>query len=598
MSLITPGAPRTRGRVAYFQRIPRIHPQYITVTLMFGVMLLLIPILSLPYHNGLHGGDAGWYLKYAFGLLHGNVADQVTENVFANRIGTYTPYALGMLIGGEGTWLSWIPTVQFMGLVIIIYACLVRWNLSVAGMAALMLGVSRILYEWSGVTMGDITITIMANLPVLVYFGYHRSPDGKRPVVWGVCIGLLLVAAVMTKESIAFYFPFLAYLAYRDWHQPERRRLWKSIAVVLALGGLWTLVWYGITTGDALFRLHIVSGPSASDCNYLGASWFTVLKRLTYEPFEFLVSHEGFGILLLLSLLNLVKGVRIPYERFFHGLLLVTLGMWWLGTQSFTFWNPVALVYRIWLPLMVPLALNAALFLYAVITTSFTRVALWRMSVVLVVFLGATGLSLWHASGLYDELGLYNNLLWIGLKYVVIGSAVLVILWTPESWVPMFLPRLRNLAFGIIWGLQLVSLVLFLVWHVITPRESRYEQEKASLVMVEDIEGPILTNEVLATTSGIYTGFGNLLPFVDWANVDTIVPGTYLYISLLNLEDQQQGLSETLIYTEARNVIPPYVLNPEEYGFCLVDGNETHRLYRYAVDRYPLIREEIMGQSE
>jgi len=269
---------------------------------VFFVLLLgFIFLFIMPMHHGFSIGDDADYILCAAGH-----ADRYSY--FWNRLGTWVPISIAMKVFGYyGKNLTYVPTFCFLLFLSGVYAALRLWDRTIGLFAVAILGCTRFLLQNASTVNSDIMITIMANAPVLMYFAYTVHPDKDKSGMakwWGGAAGILFVLASMTKESIAFYIPLFAVLAIGDFWIGRYKDFWIAMILVSITGiiGICTFYWYA--TGDFfrtyhLSALHFVIYSTPADPTYV-----EIIKRLTYQPFQFLLENYGFGSLLLFSSLN------------------------------------------------------------------------------------------------------------------------------------------------------------------------------------------------------------------------------------------------------------------------------------------------------
>jgi len=136
--------------------------------LLFALLCVSVLVFTIPFHRGFTVGDCADYLSAANELLHGNW--DIIHNFYANRVGTFLPYAIGIQIFGFSTWVTWITTFQFLVLLTIVYITIKPFSASIALMSSVMLGTAPILLQNASVVMGDMASTLFANGAVLLLF--------------------------------------------------------------------------------------------------------------------------------------------------------------------------------------------------------------------------------------------------------------------------------------------------------------------------------------------------------------------------------------------------------------------------------------------
>ena len=548
----------------------------------FILLLLAVVFFALPWHQGFTVGDCGDYLNAANQLLHGNW--DIQNNFYANRIGTYLPYAIGMKLFGFGTWLTLITTIEFLLLLSVIYYTVKRYNTSIAFMACSLLGTSAIMLQNASVVMGDMASTLCCNAMVLCYFYFtfyagQKQTNQKR---WGISVAALFFLSFLVKESVVFFLPFMLWQYFKSRKNETQKIFWKYAFGTIVLLVLTLLLAYLIKTGNPFYRIIAVeTGPTSSDCNYVNASWLTILNRITWQPFQFLTQNYTFSFLLLLSFLQLFqyrKDASIQ-EKFFQHYFIFSIAMWWMGSQSLTSYNPVSLVHRIWLPLLVPMAINASFFITALRKGTTTNPI---YSVLFIfVFLLFTFWSLFISIGIYANSNIEQTSAFISIavRDTILGSVVIFSLYKSKLFTTTSI--MGYLLFIAIIIFPVKSCLESVLWRYLNFK-SKYSLQKEMLDYATSYKPKsILTDYWILKGYPIYLGFDKKFHFVNYTEVDTFSNNTYLLLNKITQFELEKNINETRIFTKAKNKIPDFVLQPTKHGFILIKENETNLLYRY-----------------
>ncbi len=567
---------------------------------LFVLLLVFTVLESLSKYRGVGVSDAGNYIYAAHDLCNGRIP--VIQNFYANRIGTTVLFAAGMKFFSLSILqLTYVSTVVLILLQIFVYRVVSVYNRVIALFAVSLLGLSNIMLTSATSVMSDMPSTLMSNAPVLVYFWFTTrwsNGDLKQTKLPGLVAGLLFVAALLTKESVVFFLPLLVYLAYRD-RNTEKMVFWRMMAVTIFAGAVIIGAWYAWKTGNPFYRLEAVnSGCSQSDCNYAHAPWQLILKRISFQPLQFLIEDYGFGLLFFLSVLNFCRKSRSAEVSFFKIYLVFTLGMWWVGPQGLP-WNPVALAHRLWLPIMVPLAINAAIILYDVVYGKLSPTEKKRLSGMAVIGIVVIGIVLYHLHVAYAAVNEPDSFLPMGLAYAVVAVLLVAALLLPDGAIPEYLPAPQKLLLPVLivtligfLGLQYTGAVVADLLHLTkTPAGintgEEYKAERAAVLYVE-AQHPncILTDYNLSKRYHVYDNFGPDYPFKAWfyADSNSIPQSAYLLINKDRLDFSRRNITETLIYTrpngsDSNCIVPAYAYNPKHYGFVLVKATDTHEVW-------------------
>lgn len=553
--------------------------------LLFAILCIGVIVFTIPFHRGFTVGDCADYLSAANELLHGNW--DIIHNFYANRVGTFLPYAIGIQIFGFSTLITWITTFQFLVLLAIIYFTIKPFSVSIALMSCAMLGTAPILLQNASVVMGDMASTLFANGAVLLlfYFLFYAPKTARSQKKWGIIIGLFIFYAFLVKESVVFYLPIFCFYFWQHRKDKSLDLFWKYLVICLGFCFSFLMLAYTLKTGNPFFKLMAVeSGPTASDCNYAGADWWTILNRISWQPFVFISQDYSFAYLFLFSVLHLCQYRRdtSKKELFFMQYLLVTLVLWWVGSQGISSYNPVSLVHRVWLPLLVPMAINAASFVYMVINGSIKN-KLYTVYLPSLLLWGCTILSIFYTINLFTSTGIggIDNFISIVICYTTLIAFILTC--TSFKQVVDFIPNLDMMLFVLIINIPLKGCINHLQYKYYSIRNgeiSSYESEKNSIsFLLEQKPKRVLTDYWIAKGYQIYTGYGVKYPFKNYTEVDTIYDDTYLLLNKTMQLELRKNINETRIFTSAKNSIPDFVLAPQDYGFSLIKENETNLLY-------------------
>ncbi len=571
---------------------------------LFILTLFIFVVFSWQYHQGPTMYDPGAYLSAAHDLLTGTFN---SSNYFSFRIGENALLALAWKIFGYGPRLTLVNGVQFIVLVCLIYWLLRKFSQPIAFISAVFVGSSPFMLRNSGVIMTDMLATLTSNIPLLLIFWFMNERQENRnrsPIICGSVTGLLFASSVLCKESVAFFIPFAVFL--HPWTQQVMVRITKgryhslysdtdstmprffnSAVVAFGIGIVACFGLFWVLTGDPLGRFSaLATGPSASMDNYTQASLGTVLARITYQPIQFLFLEFSFGIAILFSAIAFMRRSQSRNEQFFKWYLVLVLIPWWVGTQGNPFsggWNPVVLVHRVWMPVMVPLGIVAAYGMLALSTEDLPKYMRLKMSLVVTVLLVVAMISLQAAENAYMNRGLSMDFNSHKVWYSILAVIIVATPWLKEFEVCIF-PRLHQLLVPFVLLSQLGGVFVSYMWQSSHPVASFYEQERRAILRVDqEGEGVVLTDPAIANNYGMYNGFQKKMQFVDYHNypVDSLSRGIRLLVNKGRLTTSTVELPENAIFTNGRPAsIPEFVKNPKTFGFREVWSTDTHIEYQ------------------
>jgi hypothetical protein len=287
---------------------------------------------------------------------------------------TLVPFAnssLAFLAGRAISTLSALASALFLGLIIYSYS---KDRLAALTTALIFLAIPYVVH-WSGLLRVDL---LALALSLAALYLLVRSPVTRRSVI---AAGLLLVAAIYTRQSYALAAPLAAFVWL--WRQ-ERRR---AIELALLVGGasLILFILLNLLTGSGFFFNIVTANVNEFSMDRLGRE---------LEGLAFMVP-----ILLALGLLLLVRGRgRLPFWPFFAayliGALLSTLTIGKIGSNVNYFLEMsaalalVAGVFVFWsqpypwrhVAFLILLALQTGWLLQATLEKAFDERLIWRRS--------------------------------------------------------------------------------------------------------------------------------------------------------------------------------------------------------------------------
>lgn len=566
----------------------------------FLAIVLLTIVIAYPYQQGISPFDPGDYARCAVQFLRG---EWNFQNFYCNRIGTYLPVALAIkLFGFDGYYLTWVTVFELVMLMAVIYFSLRRYSREISLIACMLIGFSPVMLELSGTLFGDIMAALTSNLCILWIWHIRYISPGPKQLVGGALLAFLWFFAFATKESAVYYLlPMLVFFIY-DFRSKQFKRFWYAAITAGVVAGAVFLLIYVLKTGDILYRLRIVEeGPNVGRDTYLLSSWRIILTRITVLPVKFLFEQYSFFVLFLPSLLFLFNRSASNKEWFFKVYLISLLAMWWLGSQSFRTWIPVLLIDRLWLPVLVPMAISAAHVYYSVGKGSVTGLATWRSKVILAI----AAMLIVITGFMYDyELSPYKITL---PEFIALRLMLLIFLFaaifhreTAKNAIRRLLEfSLRYKHYFFVMLVFFISVIYFNTNVIIlrgSPKDNNYHSEKEMIDFVLE-SGPhsnIVCDKALYNNYGIYFGFDpdadHRIHFLDWSAADSlqlIELAKKQPVYLLVTKDRLQWFVKNNSLTGdwypqnfGRSSIPSFVLNPD-LNWEKVRSNSRSTLYRH-----------------
>ncbi|WP_170172535.1 ArnT family glycosyltransferase [Hymenobacter rigui] len=464
--------------------------------------LLLVVAVTLAYffltHEGLYALDDYYYSRYAQQLLDGTFRlapdpQGLLHDPLKERYLIFGPVAVffrlfGLNIISATLW----PLLATLGCSGLIWRLYRRREPVVASGAMLLLGLHYFTLNLTNYLYPDniLMFWCLASGAVLLR---GREP-GRRAGWWGAGFALLNFAALLSKETIAYYLPFyLGVLGLDAW----RRRNGRFWLTALGTGAVLLTGYLGLYqhfTGDALYRIHLIEHTNEflRDGNFLAGNRAALLSRVTWQPLAFFVG-AGMGLLLVLAGMAATRPAGPQPEasdrRFWLLLAATTLVFYWVGSTSLSSYNPITLLPRMTTPLLPPLALAAGFGLQRVVRSGGLRAV--------VAGLLLLGLAAW----LHDPLSVVYAVPGLFLLLVGIGGRL-------RSWPDRLRPGTSALAAATVLVLAGV-LTIRPVYFMRKPSVSaHFEQDR---VIRQHLSGPaggtVLVDDYLIGNYDFYYGF-------------------------------------------------------------------------------------------
>lgn len=546
---------------------------------LFVLLLIAVVIFSIPCHPGIGPDDPATIVKYAHQLQ--TTAHLPIDNTNAShRVGVYGVYALFVDLVKPVKYLTLVTTGIFLAMLVFLYFILRGYNQNIAFFVCASLGLAKVVLQEACVVMGDVITTFATNAPLLIYFSirFKTNVNNKSIKFYGLFAGLFFIWAFLAKESIAFYLPLVGVLIFHDWKNTSLRKFWiYTTGTFLGLFGL-ILVWYFLKTGNPFFRFLIVNN---SDSDII-PSVPELLMRLTYQPFQMLVENYETGLLALLALIQILRKDLSAQEEFFRQYLVFTLAMWWFSTMSLSYWKVVPLVPRLWMPMMIPLAINAACGAYYIATASLSSLSKKQISLTIAAFWVVALLLLRLSYNEYLLNAIPQFFFKTFIHYTLISGFLIFCIWFPP-----FQTNTIKQAQGLIiicacLFFQLSYQVFNFWWWLQTPdKRTEYDVEKDAIERIEKNhpEGRTLVNRTLAANYEIYTDFKplTLTPY-NIILPNELKAGDYLLVDKHLVTNGYTG-AESVHQKQIIDSIPAFITNPPLFGFKKTWENRRHVIW-------------------
>jgi len=385
------------------------------------MMVILVVVISKSWHEGIKFCDSATTVQCAVSLVKDATVNY--WSIYATRIGSYIFQSFYVLIFGVNDSITWVTTCQFLILLGFLYFFLKKYNRKIALYAVALLGCSTLMIKEATVVGGDMMLALCVNVPVIIYWWIKSQGEQRVDWLkwWGIVAGACWVLAFYTKETAVYYLPLMMLFSVQSYRKKYQIGFWMYFWCTLIVMGILTMGYFYFQTGNPFQKIAL----ARENCEYYAnlvphrvlKTWGEVLYRITLEPISFFVHEVSMGILGILGIAYLICS-RKKSESFWTWYLIIPLMMWWI--------TPLWLTARLWLPIMVPLAIAAAHVLYDLAHHEETR----RDRVVLI----SAGLISMTISLTFD-LSEFANQRKIVFYGAVTLTFILIAVWEKEWWI-------------------------------------------------------------------------------------------------------------------------------------------------------------------
>ena len=228
----------------------------VDVLIVVGLILVLLPFYMRNLDRPLGNGDEAVYAELARGMARGGdwlTARWQERPVFNRPPASIWPLALAMKVAGTSEAVIYaVGAVEAVVVVVLVYVLgMLLWSRSVGLLAALFAGTTTLHLIYARTVVADNLLCIF------VLTSFIAWEMGRKRRAWLIVWGLVLGFALLTKQVVGLL-PLAAPIADGLARRPvDWRKLAASLAIGLALAGLWL----GIETwrfGPVFLRQHLL----------------------------------------------------------------------------------------------------------------------------------------------------------------------------------------------------------------------------------------------------------------------------------------------------------------------------------------------------
>lgn len=532
-------------------------------------------IATLPYHDGISLYDSACYTLAANDFVLGR-SIEFSRDIFCTRFGVWLPQAAYISLLGLNGNITWVTTAEFVLLLFSTYYFLRKYDQTIAIFTTILLSTVQLLLSQSAIAMGDVMLTACLNLVVLISWRSTVKPQSSKGFIKrGIIAGSIWIYAFYCKESAVFFLPFLIWLTINSIRRKEHDKVyWKYFWITLFIGGVVTIAVSYLQFDDIFWKIcSTESAILTANKDYGTATFAGIFKRWTIWPVEMIAQNFGFGLLTSLALPFLFSRGENQL-KFWRAYVIFSLAAWILGSQRLTSYSPIALIPRLWLPVLLPLSIAAAHTVAKLARRQEKLSDILIVSISIVTWIGANYL---FTSNQHVLLKNYNFIPEASRAYIFILMLIIVSRYITS--LPLLLPDFRAI---IIWLLVLPGLwgmATRVFQHSESTTKTTYDLGKEAAEYLQKVKPKkILAPGVFARNYSIYNVSD--LPIYFYTGSDTLPdPGTYLLLDRKQIEYTLSGNNESLFATTSA-VTLPLELNPQKYGYKPVWKNNNFEVYK------------------
>lgn len=331
----------------------------IRIFILLFIFGFVIAFFFLAF-EGLLMSDDFTYSYYAHQFLKGTLRPD--NDIFIHRFGVFIPASIFYFVFGinDITTTIW-PLLTFLLTGWLVYKFFPASE-KVSGIYALIFSMlSFYPLFFSNKLFPDVILSFFCIASAIIVFNRREGRILLAPLLFSICFFI----GFLTKETIMYTLPFYSLVILNDILKKKNYFFWCIAGFSLILFVILYFIFYKYYTGDFFYRFHVIQeGHYVSGHSYYDKPFMVTLKRITYEPLLFFVSTEYiipmvFALPVLLSIRWKNLKDLDNRESYWSIFLIILLIMFWIGSTSYKFYNPISLngrMYIITIPIIAILA--------------------------------------------------------------------------------------------------------------------------------------------------------------------------------------------------------------------------------------------------
>ncbi|MBL7777707.1 MAG: hypothetical protein JNK66_05330 [Chitinophagales bacterium] len=550
------------------------------------ILVVTVAFLVAPHIQGVGVNDDGSYTRVAVEQSAGNW--KIESDGFTTRFLVTLPLTAAIKLGIGIKWLPVVTLLQFLCLVIFMYFLISKITGSnfFTLLGALFFASSPFLIQNATLTTGDILHNLLLSSGVLLIIFSHSdfTHTQGRKLLTAACAAMLFFASFVAKETTLFFLPVLlglcVYQIQTCTYSKNIKCFWGVFFLTAAFLSVATLFGYHFFTGNALFLINtIVENSKFVDPSLCYDNTYALLLRVTLKPFQFMLLDFTFGISFILAVAGLFKRPKNPIQAQLKLYFVLSIVIWWVVVPLVIRpWNPIGLFHRIWMPVLIPMMLNALLYILN-IQNNYNAVLNFKTKIFWCVMLAGVLVSSCISYFEYIKIG--GNVLGIFLPVAVYSVCILfIILNRPQKAMLLNTPVLLII---IVLPQLAIGLLRVNQW-VDGGMENQFDKSAETLRFI-NLNNPklVLTDPNAARNFSVFIDGANHLNVKSYNTfyLSQIPDSSYLWINRDRHDRYIKNLPAAYNFAKTRFVVHPYLIHPTEYGFVKVFDNGSDCCYLY-----------------
>jgi hypothetical protein len=325
----------------------------INISIRIFILLFIFEFVIAFYFlafEGLLMSDDFTYSYYGYQFLQGNLKPD--NDIFIHRFGVFIPLSIIYFIFGinDITTTIW-PLLAFLLTGWLVYKYFPDSEKSSGIYALIFSMLSFYPLFFSNKLFPDVIVSFFCIASAYIVSNRSEGRSILFPLLFSICIFI----GFLTKETIIYILPFYMLIVIHDLIKKKKYFFWCVASFSLLTFALLYFIIYKYYTGDFFYRFNVIQeGHYVSGHSYYDKPFIDMLKRITYEPLLFFISTEFiipivFALPVIFSIkwksLNELDNRDSYWTIFFIVLIL----MFWFGSTSYKFYNPISLNGRMYI---------------------------------------------------------------------------------------------------------------------------------------------------------------------------------------------------------------------------------------------------------